>query len=1306
VPGEFTLAAGSLAGLSSNVTVNVSANTNVVVSPLTFGAFQFGGVVTDDNGQALTNASVVLLPPAGTVAPRVSLAVTSTNGTFAISGLVPGQYTAFIKQDGFSRLMSTINISGNVSSNFVLTPGLSIAGMITDASSGQPVSNAVVSLFATGTHLIGGIGTTDPSGAFTAADMSAGSYDIIISEDSHQIAELPDVAVNASSLAVSRALASTNTLVHGLIADRSADPIAHAQISFVDTNSGETLVQISAGDDGSWFTAQLPAGTYEVSASAPGYLSPAPALVTASSGSSVSDTITLAPVATDDDFINIYPTDFTSFLAQALGSGLTQLLSIGQGLAPDCSSSQFGPGSRVICTDCNGHSWVPVSDALDAAAVAAWKAVNQACAYWQQQWAGGTQATGASAGRASISAAKLATDLASLGKLGQIEAESTTLFQIQPQAVLGLQCVKAGADLALIVQTYQGNLEKLANAAAKGDASATLQSLFSLVLSPSATGYSDLSKTIDYLSQLQGNPAVFNSIPWLSPLKDALSTALDAYKTWQDYKNSLGNIQAAKADYLEKQAAFDATMSLWNSLNQCPKMPPCPPPPPNPTTGPKQPASPGSAQDPNDKLATGVGTAGFVRAGEPILFTVLFANETNATLPAQEVVISDHLDPQLNWATLQLGTIGFNNVTIQVPSGVQMFSSNNVHVATDPNPVQVTASLNPTNGVLTWVIESIDPLTGQLVTDPLAGFLPPDKTNGLGEGYVTYSVSSLDNVPNSTIITNQAKIVFDANAAILTPITTNMIDSVAPQSSVAPLPSGQTNAQFLVQWSGTDAGGPGVATYTVFVSTNGGPYTAWLAGTTNTSGIFTGQLLNTYSFYSQAIDELGNIEIPSGQAEARTTVAVPGFPIIVTGPANQNVIAGNSATFHVVVQGKTPLQYQWRKGTEVVADKAGKISGATSALLVISSVAESDEGSYSVIVSNKLGSVSSSNAMLQVVPNLFLTARGTYNGLFAPTNAPRQQTNSGSFKLNLTTTGVLSGDLFLGPQVLPLNGKFDVAGAAKVQSNRRGETPLTTTLQLDLTNQTVTGTVSDGSFVATLEGDQSVFSATQKATAFEGQYTLIIPGASNSTIGPFGVSYGTVTVSPQGTVALGGSLADGTAVSQTSVISKNGYWPLYLSLYGGKGSLWGWNLFTNHIVSNAVALSWINQTNSSRTALYRSGFTNPATTLSGGLYLPALVLPKDLTATLEGGNLALAITNGVTISASDKIALTNVVDETNKLLLRIQRSTGVISGSFANPAKPKQTISVSGVILQDSTNAQGYFLGSNESGIFTLDPPE
>ena len=68
------------------------------------------------------------------------------------------------------------------------------------------------------------------------------------------------------------------------------------------------------------------------------------------------------------------------------------------------------------------------------------------------------------------------------------------------------------------------------------------------------------------------------------------------------------------------------------------------------------------------------------------------------------------------------------------------------------------------------------------------------------------------------------------------------------------------------------------------------------------------------------------------------------------------------------------------------------------------------------------------------------------------------------------------------------------------------------------------------------------------------------------------------------------------------------------------------------------------------------------------------------------------------------LTIPNLSENTNKLTLKTNKTTGVISGSFANPDDPKQTIKFNGVILQGQTNAQGYFLGTNQSGTFTLDP--
>ena len=351
------------------------------------------------------------------------------------------------------------------------------------------------------------------------------------------------------------------------------------------------------------------------------------------------------------------------------------------------------------------------------------------------------------------------------------------------------------------------------------------------------------------------------------------------------------------------------------------------------------------------------------------------------------------------------------------------------------------------------------------------------------------------------------------------------------------------------------------------------------------------------------------------------------------------------------------------------------------------------------------------------VTNVFLAAKGTYHGLFAPANGPRQQTNSGAISFTVKTNGVLSGKLTIGTNTPSLNGQFNPAGVATLTTPRKGLSTLTTTLQLDFASQTVSGSVSntDGSFEAQVTADLE-----QKTTNYEGRYTLIIPGTNDPTAGPYGASWGTVTVNPSGAVTFAWSLADGTSVSpQSSVVSQDGYWPFYVALYGGHGSLWSWNCFTN--TSGAMIIfstnaSWINATNANKAAVYRSGFTNPQASIIGSVYTwtnkPLLSLTSEqrtnLQVILQWDNPPYSITNTqITLASNGTITVPGaavVAENTNKLALTINKTNGVIRGTFVNPSNPRQTNRISGVLLQSQTNAQGYFLGTNHSGTFLLAP--
>jgi hypothetical protein len=85
-------------------------------------------------------------------------------------------------------------------------------------------------------------------------------------------------------------------------------------------------------------------------------------------------------------------------------------------------------------------------------------------------------------------------------------------------------------------------------------------------------------------------------------------------------------------------------------------------------------------------------------------------------------------------------------------------------------------------------------------------------------------------------------------------------------------------------------------------------------------------------------------------------------PTITTQPANQTVMAGQTATFSVVASGTAPLSYQWQKN-------GANIGGATSASYTTPATTTSDSGStFVVVVSNSAGSATSNAATLTVNP--------------------------------------------------------------------------------------------------------------------------------------------------------------------------------------------------------------------------------------------------------------------------------------------------------------------------------------------------
>ena len=251
-------------------------------------------------------------------------------------------------------------------------------------------------------------------------------------------------------------------------------------------------------------------------------------------------------------------------------------------------------------------------------------------------------------------------------------------------------------------------------------------------------------------------------------------------------------------------------------------------------------------------------------------------------------------------------------------------------------------------------------------------------------------------------------------------------------------------------------------------------------------------------------------------------------------------------------------------------------------------------------------------------------------------------------------------------------------------------------MNLDSSDQ-ITGTVSDGNWMAELAGDRACFSKTNPAS-FAGKYTFLVLGSPGSTLAPEGDSYGTASVDSNGWVKVKGYLADKTSLSARVPVARSGQWPLYAALYSGKGALMGWAAFTNQSATDFEGvLSW-NKPMLPTARYYPGGFSSEAALLGSRYAAPLGPTNRVLNLSnsvvlLSGGNLSQSFTNDAILGLSSKV--TNA--STHHLKVTFTLSSGLFSGSFT-PTNEIRAVPFKGAVLQKANYGAGHFLGTNLSG--------
>ncbi|MEX1188718.1 MAG: T9SS type A sorting domain-containing protein [Bacteroidia bacterium] len=250
-------------------------------------------------------------------------------------------------------------------------------------------------------------------------------------------------------------------------------------------------------------------------------------------------------------------------------------------------------------------------------------------------------------------------------------------------------------------------------------------------------------------------------------------------------------------------------------------------------------------------------------------YMITFENVDTALAPAQIVRVELNLDPQkFDISSFELGNISIAEETYFFRENRSEFYRD-IDLRPEKNIiVRVNAQADTLTGNIYWQFTSLEPETGEFLSDPLAGFLPPNVSIPEGEGSVSFSIRLKENIAHNDSIGAQANIFFDENEPILTNIWSNTIDEIAPVASANPQIELSNDSIMKITYSGTDDGS-GIKDYYLKVKTN---IHGWLAPDfpLNPDGSYevAGSPGLIYSYYVFAIDSAGNRQSESPVVQA------------------------------------------------------------------------------------------------------------------------------------------------------------------------------------------------------------------------------------------------------------------------------------------------------------------------------------------------------------------------------------------------------------------------------------------------------
>lgn len=286
--------------------------------------------------------------------------------------------------------------------------------------------------------------------------------------------------------------------------------------------------------------------------------------------------------------------------------------------------------------------------------------------------------------------------------------------------------------------------------------------------------------------------------------------------------------------------------------------------------------------DPNEiKGPDGQPDKAWISVNDRIPYTIFFENDTTATAPVKYLKITSPVEPKQDAATLELGNVGFNNFSFDIPPGNSFYYQRLDARDSAGLFIDMTAGYDIVTNNIFWEFQAIDPITLLPPEDPMAGFVFVQDTLNpeYGHGFVNFTIKPRQDAQTLDTIDARAFIVFDDNDTIPTNIHKNTIDALPPVSQVNAITGNGTNPITLTWTGADDVNGCGIDYYTIYVSTDLVNYNVLFPKIRRTDTTFSLPTGFNYCFFVLATDRVGNTEI---LRQGVTQCSTIGGPLPVT----------------------------------------------------------------------------------------------------------------------------------------------------------------------------------------------------------------------------------------------------------------------------------------------------------------------------------------------------------------------------------------------------------------------------------------